>query len=229
MSMHRMRNLVCAAALGLFGLLSPAAQGGTRYVVAFDPPFTLFGAAVVDAEQACLANNGVFGPLIALNGCFVKLVSLDVTFNYNPGVDPDQVVRYVPELDLPMPLIGIQIANHELIGLATSLLLPIRLEVQGEIEEIQGLNLDQVHAFNFVEDECDATVVFTGTRNTRPPNLNNQPPYGVQFTACGPNGPLAPLTGEITSIQRVPEPGTLALLFGAMGAGWIVRRRRSAG
>ena len=56
---------------------------------------------------------------------------------------------------------------------------------------------------------------------------------GAFLHACLPDEGEASLCGEpevrttnpgIVTFQRVPEPGSLALVFGALAAGWIARR-----
>ena len=42
---------------------------------------------------------------------------------------------------------------------------------------------------------------------------------------CTPNLNL-PSNAASIHISRAPEPGSLALLFGALGAGWLARRLR---
>jgi len=56
--------------------------------------------------------------------------------------------------------------------------------------------------------------------------------FGGEFPSCSMD-PDTPTTGRsnpatVTITQVVPEPGTVALVIGAMTAGWIVRRRRSS-
>ena len=43
-------------------------------------------------------------------------------------------------------------------------------------------------------------------------------------------GPIEQFGDPATHVEffKIPEPGSLALLIGALGAGWIVRRRRTA-
>jgi hypothetical protein len=42
----------------------------------------------------------------------------------------------------------------------------------------------------------------------------------------GPEFPELADTAAFTSIRAIPEPGTLGLLLGALGTGWLARRRK---
>jgi PEP-CTERM motif len=56
-------------------------------------------------------------------------------------------------------------------------------------------------------------------------NLFNNCGSSGEFFSCG--DPIATATQGVT-FTRVPEPASLALILGALGAGWVARKRKIA-
>ncbi|HTQ01301.1 MAG TPA: PEP-CTERM sorting domain-containing protein [Casimicrobiaceae bacterium] len=206
--LSKCRVLACAAVGGLF-LTFSGASSAAAFQVNFDPSVDLIGSAVLDLTAPCLAHDNDYNTLkelagLALGGCVVSLEFASVSTTGPDGHFTDYVA------ELPFVLFSeLLIVDHQLAGITT--LIPIRLEPVGG-DSVSSLALASGLGFN--HDDCDATLSFTVSG-------------GVTFTGCGPNGPLSPFRGTITSITQVPEPGTLSLLGGALLAGWWVRRRRT--
>ena len=203
MSINGLRVFICAATLAASAGFGPPAQA-IAYDVDFDPPFIVGffgGTAMLDVDPSCLDLGA--GPHSALNlffaGCTIDLTSVDITML---GGNPVNLVYTAEQNPIPV-LIGVLGNSDNLIGLST---LPIRLEGPNDIEGGRY-------------DECDATLAFT---------LGRQFVSGpAVFTTCGDNG-IQGYSSVATSVTfaQVPEPGTLALLLGGVGAVWTARRRR---
>jgi hypothetical protein len=207
----KFRGFMCAAAAGLC-LACSAPSWGAAFQVTFDPVAELYGTAIFDLTEPCLANDNNYNTFaellgLALSGCVVSLESAHVSMTGIGGPYSDYVA------ELPFVLFSsLLVIDNQLAGLTT--LIPIRLEPAG------GEFLSSALLAGFFHDDCDATLSFTAPSSSHPSGT-------VTFVGCGADGrPLTPLGGNIISITRVPEPGSLALLFGAGFAGWWVRRRR---
>ena len=151
---------------------------------------------------------------LALSGCYITLESARVSTDGIGGPYTDYVAEF------PLVLFSsLLIVNHQFAGLTT--LVPIRLEPVGGDLELAGI----VHACDtsFFHDDCDATLAF------KAPSASN-PAGSVDVQGLRRQRQSAAIRSVATSsrLRRIPEPGTLALLFGAGIAGWWVRRRRVA-
>ncbi len=69
--------------------------------------------------------------------------------------------------------------------------------------------------------ECDPSLVFTSMLG------ENEISGHIAQLVCT-NDPTMVLDDAIYRLTRVPEPGTLALILGGVGAFWLTRRRRAA-
>lgn len=207
----KLRVLACAAVASLC-LMFSAPSRAAAFQVNFDPVNDLFGVAFFNLSAPCLATDNNYNTLaellgLGLSGCVISLVDVDISVNGSGG----PFVEYVSELPFVI-FSSLLIVNHELAGLTTAF--PIRLELAGVDENAASSAL---LSYTLIDD-CDPTIAFTA------PSANN-PAGSVSFRSCI-NGILQPpLNGNVTSISRVPEPATLALLLVAAAAGWVTRRR----
>lgn len=206
--------MACAAAAALC-LMTSAPSQAAAFQVEFDPEPELYGFANFFLAEPCLANDGNFNTVsellhLALDGCYIQLTSARVSITGSGGPYVDYVAEF------PLVLVSaLLIVDHELAGLTT--LIPIRLEEPNNLELLAASSLQ----FNFVR-ECHTSLSFTAPSNSNPDGT-------ASFQYCGPNGERLALTGDVVDITRIPEPGTLGLLFGAGLAGlWVARRRRNA-
>lgn len=214
--MTRLRGLASAAAAALC-MMSASPSQAAAFQVEFDPYIELYGFANFFVAEPCLAADGNYDTIaelagLVLSGCYITLESARISTDGVGGPYTDY------EAEFPLVLFSsLLIVNHQFAGLTT--LIPIRLEpVGGDLESLASSTLQ----YGFFHDDCDATLAF------KAPSASN-PAGSVTFKGCDANGnQLDPLRGNVVSITRIPEPGTLALLFGAGVAGWWVRRRRVA-
>jgi hypothetical protein len=198
-----LRILMCAAAavaLGTFGTLAQA----TFYGGDFDPP-TITGHftghfIVNDVNDQCLAGS---------EGCEIDLISLVITNSGDFGMG-----------DFSTGQTNIA-SNVSFVGGLHFLSVPIPLT-------------PEFSDFAFAGSSSVPAAVTCTTFN---PCVRFTPNIGDDF--AGHNGFLANLgvfdsnnqfTSGDTAIYvaaRIPEPGSLALLVGGIGAAWLTRRRKT--
>ena len=202
------RAFAGAIAMGACMTFSTSSQAAA-FQVDFDPDLFL-GVATFELTAPCLANDGLFTGLslfkLGKSGCLVSLLGAHITID--GGVT---YTDYVPLFPPFVVLSGLSIENHLLAGLGTFSFLPIVLNELEPPPELLALSFASLQ----FEHECHALLGFTLAGD-------------VSFQGCGEGGLQPALYGEITSITQVPEPATLALIFGAGLAGWLTRRRKRA-
>lgn len=203
----KLRTLAVAAAAGYF-LAFSSASSAAAFQVTFDPFTELYGTAIFNVQDACLANNdnyNTFWELLALaaNGCYITFggASISTDGKYGSYTDYNTIIPF--DLVIFTQLI---IENHQLAGITTLILLePVTAAANAAAFTLQNASFTS---------HCQEALLFTAAGH-------------VTFFGCD-NGQPVRLTGNVISIVRIPEPGTLALLFAAGIAGWWVRRRRIA-
>lgn len=201
----RLRTLTIAAAAGWF-LAFSSTSSAAAFQVTFDPFTELYGTAIFNVQDACLATNNNYDTFwellqLAASGCYITFGGASISTDgiggpytaYNTPIPFDLVVFF-----------QLIIANNELAGITT--LIP--LEPVAAAASVAAFGLQSA---SFVS-HCHEAILFTAAGD-------------VTFFGCN-NGQPVQLTGDVISIARVPEPGTLALLLGAGVAGWWIRRRR---
>lgn len=210
-AISRLRALALVAFASCF-LTFSSPSSAAAFQVTFDPYTELYGTAIFNVDESCLAydnNYNTFKELawLAKNGCYITFLGAHISTDGIGG----EFTNYVAIFPLVI-FSSLLVEDHQLSGITT--FIPIFLdEVLAAGTALHGSSLTH---------ECHATLSFTA------PSWQN-PAGGVTFRGCGEDGRLlSPLTGDVISIALIPEPGTLALLFGAGIAGWWVRRRRSA-
>jgi hypothetical protein len=73
---------------------------------------------------------------------------------------------------------------------------------------------------------CDnPSLQFTSTFGT---DMNGDSGYLAQLVCTSAQGTVTVFDDARYSLTKVPEPGTLALILGGLGAGWLTRRRKVA-
>lgn len=203
-NIRRLLGALAAAAALSFS----ATSGATAFQVTFDPIAELYGTATFTLTDPCLAHDGVFTDFLAMTaaGCVVSLVDahISITGIGGPYTDFESILPLVFYSTLV-------IENHELLGL-TTWPIPIFLTEAGG-----GASSSQASANWY---HCIPSLSFTAPTNSDPTTGT------VTYNGCGPNGnPLPPLGGNVVSIARVPEPGSLALALAGLLALWPLRAR----
>jgi hypothetical protein len=194
--------LSALAAVAALMLGSPA-QAKT-WVATYDPP-AYIGTGTFDVNDACLASDGAHQQSDFV-GCTIKILS---NISTAPAVD------FVSILNSPfgIPLCGT--CEYEVLG---GKFAGVNTGVIGSV--FVG---DSEYWFQFLSSYSP------GNNEDIPPSVTN---FVNLYDNCSFDGPTL-FCGKPAFVATevgfaVPEPGPLALIVGAMGAGWLVRRRKSA-
>ena len=202
------RTLVGAAVATALGVLgSPA--GAAPYGGAFDPD-SFGGEYIIDVNPSCLAlngwlaNNDMCGPM-SLTSAFADVV------NSNPA--------YVGQLTFAPPtsdLLGIYVYGGEIVAFDTDLVQNSGSDpTSGDtwfIQFVSGMMPSCIENCYDFSDFAPANVI--------DPSLQ-----GVYLYVNQGVDPVQ-RADYIGPAAAIPEPGTLSLLFGALGGGWLARRKR---
>ena len=170
------------------------------YDSSYDPPgpLTFSGTGRFYVDDACFAADGQY----AAAACNLKLIS--ASLDMSNGTDSAHL-DFVSLLPNTLDMIDLFISGGELVGVNTNAIGwvfpgPCTGALCGDPWWIQwGFNPDPVFLFT---GNCDGDECF---RNEQASSIADT----VTFT-------------------RVPEPGTLVLLLGALGIGGLMRRRTAA-
>ena len=226
------------------GLAAPTASHAAVYGGVFDPEnafYKWFGNHVFSVDDACLVGDG--WKQVNSNtgyGCGnARLVGGDLTVVNKFGTPSllDDVGRtiqfsnfgFIPTSVNPLntPIWGVNIVGGEMVGMDT--------------EEIGAFTFAPADSgthggtwylrwssgqgdFCTLYDNCFFETAANAT------NMANATGAAVFLTNPSDSGPNTNLQGTgpatVVSFQRIAEPGTTALVLAAMGAGWLVRRRK---
>lgn len=229
---------VNTAVLAMFSLLGTSAQAGFvrgSWDPAFGPAFPALGfggTAEIFVPDACftasLSNPAGTrigdGAGCSLGGMF--LVNARVTL-YDLAA-PSIVLEtlfFAPPVPFPDPVLGVAMAfnadtgRNEVIGLDMDFVGPqfASLVIAGGpgspfwLQFLSGFNSDGATS------DTPGAYLVAGSCN-------------LEFCAPSTDPAARSNAGVVTwvEIAAVPEPGSLALLFGALGASWLTRRRKAA-
>jgi hypothetical protein len=238
MMLSRFRKVLCRTALGaLVALGANGAAQATLVVGVFDPTFggllpnvKYSGTASFNIAQSCLNNSladaqGVF--IYSVNTCNgnaagMSFLGADVAFTDLSGTG----IGSLHFNAIGGAIIGMFVQNHSVVGVQSELIGPAT--VMGGL-----LNGDQFE------------LVFGQTNPVHDPGETGEPERGdgdhdyddqmasyftathlilVGGPACGASCPSVSAAAATTF--AVPEPGSLALVLGALGAGWLTRSKK---
>lgn len=203
----KLRTWVCVATTG-YCLAFGTGASAAAFQVTFDPLVELYGIAVFDVQESCLANDNNYNTLwelfaLASQGCYITFGGASISTDGEGG----PYTQY--NTPIPFDLVVFSqliVEDHQLVGITTLIpLVPVSAAASVAALTLQSSSYGS---------HCHEALLFTAAGD-------------VTFFACN-DGQTVRLTGDVISITRVPEPGTLALLLGAGVAGWWVRRRRPA-
>jgi hypothetical protein len=202
MSTRTFRNLL-GTLLTATTLMLGGAANAAFYSSSFDPPgpVSFSGTGLFQLDDACLAADGFY----TAAACNLTLLSatVDVTDTSTSDTGHLNFASLLPNI---VSMVDLIISGGNLVGVNTDLIgsvfaSPCTGTICGEPWWIEwGTTSDSDPVFLFTGN-CDGDSCFPA-----------QTPIGTAFNV---------------TFTRVPEPGTLALLFVAGGLGWLVRRRLS--
>jgi len=198
--------LSALAAVAALMLGSPA-QAKT-WVASYDPP-AYVGTGTFEVDDACLANDGEYTQFF---GCTIQITG---NVSTSPPVDfaailPDNLCALCT-----FAVIGGKFAGVDtgLIGVLAAG--PIGYEFEFSYNPIY-VNLGDAQVLVGVENFVD---LYQCSKNGDGYSCDTETPI---YSAPGTDPP------GFVRFDAVPEPGSLGLILGAMGAGWLARRRKAA-
>ena len=229
MSSMKLRSLLGSILLGAGLMTAATTSSAAIFRGSWDPSF---GAPYPDLgyrgfadffiPDECLESDGWFSDI----DCDASLLAATVElYDFSVGPDPvEEVVVFAPPPVEPDPVIGVFIQSGALMGVDTSIFGP----QFGSASAYSG-NL----WLEFVSGQMPPPpILLFDTLDTPVPTS------GAFLHACLPDEGEASLCPEpevrttnpgVVTFQRIPEPGSLALIFGALAAGWIARRSMRKG
>jgi hypothetical protein len=195
-------SLSALAATVLLVLAGPSRAG--IWSSDYDPigSISFNGRAFFQFDDSCLAVDGFH----SASSCHT--VFLSATAEISDASPATGHLDFAPVLPNSAGVVDIVIFNHALAGVDTSLIGfvfpgPCTGDLCGTPWWIQ-----------FESGFEDPVFLFTGTCPDGP-------------STCTPGTSPQGVATHVT-FARVPEPGSLGLILGALGAGWLARRRKTA-
>lgn len=218
------------------------------------PGLAFTGEAQFYVPDGCLAGGAILSPTfiadgaacsagdpnggISLRSAFVDLYTFDVNFAYSLGnrTFQERLTYAIPvglygSSVLPDPLLGIVVQynfntnQNEVIGAIAD---PIGPEAPAD-PDITSITAGLDGFFMLLGPDApapdDGTVLESAVSYQKSSLFGCVDIVGSQSTVCA-TGPSLQSNEADVQFSRVPEPGSLALVLGALAAGWAARRSR---
>ena len=209
-SMNFRRTLVCAAVATALGVLAEPAPAAP-YRGSFDPA-DFSGQYVINVNPTCLltsgwhANAGICAA--TLQSAYADVMSPSPNPIYN-----GRLTFAPPDISSPLQLFGLYVYGGQIDSFDTALL--------PQTGESPSTPDNWFLQFTSGQRPCYPTCI---TTDGAPPFDPTQKGVYLSVNNLGIIA-SAQYIGRAVDIG-VPEPGTLSLLLGAVGGGWLARRRR---
>jgi len=210
-----------AAALGI-----PSGPAGAAVYGGFFDPVTFSGGFTIDVDDDCLtsagfkANSGL--PIIPGDGfCSASLTSASADVLGSGGAP-----NYTGVLDFAPPPIS---SPGQLFGVFIT-------QTSPGLFDLDSFDTALLPALSETPDDPNNNwaIAFSSGQLCDPYCFSSMPPNAPRGVYLYNDPVGAPVsftladTAQYTSVFRIPEPGSLALLLGALGAGLFVGRRPKA-
>jgi hypothetical protein len=201
MMANKAKLWLCSLAAVAALLLGSPAQAKT-WVATYDPP-AYVGTGTFEVDDACLANDGEYTQFF---GCTIQITG---NVSTSPGVDFAAILPVNLCASCSFAVIGGKFAGVDtgIIGV-----LPAPLNVGWEFEFLYTNAIyegDTLVSVDNIVNLYHCTKIDSYVCDEFP-----------SYSAPSDNG--------FVRFAAVPEPGSLGLILGAMGAGWLARRRKAA-
>jgi hypothetical protein len=201
MMANKAKLWLCSLAVVVAAMLGSAVQAKT-WVATYDPP-AYIGTATFDVPTACLAGVP------------------DGQYNVTdfPGCSPIQIVGNVsttPAIDFAAALPSSDVWSYVVIG---GQFVGVDTGIIGSVLVSETSYWFQFASTFFAADGPNSPASVSNVVNL----YDNCTLNSDSNLQCG-----EPLYQATTVTFATPEPGSLGLILGALGAGWWVRRRKAA-
>jgi hypothetical protein len=222
MSSRFLRMFLCVAIAAAVGPAATLARAAA-YTSGWDP-ITSNGTALLNVGDSCLTNSGflyVNGYNDTSNGCTVSLVSATVNLvDPTPPEDSAGMASFTLGANTE-GIWGIDVVGGALVGLDTFPIGP------GTVGDNSDPALNGSWWIQWWDGVYSATSGSgQGETLTNTVSLENLPCEDASWTPL--DCQVVSTATHVTFTQTTPEPGSLGLLLGALGAGWWARRRKDA-
>jgi hypothetical protein len=201
MTRKTLRILLGALATGAVAIFAAPASA-VHYTSGFDPlgAVTFSGTGLLQFDDSCLNADGLYSA--AACNLVLLSASLDMT---DTGSSDIAHLDFAPVLPDSTDMVDLIISGGTLVGIDTGLIGPVFVTDDGS----------SLFGPWWLQWQSDPVFLFTGGCTF------------VESQVCTPNEFSS---GEATNVTftRVPEPGTLGLILGGIGAAWFARRRKRA-
>ena len=198
-------SLIVLAAAAVLSIAGPACAG--VWSADYDPvgEITFNGRAFFQFDDSCLAEDGFY----SASSCHTVLLSATAEISDDsPATGHLDFASVLPDV---ANVQNIVIVDHALAGVDTNLI--------GFVfpDPCDGDLCGTPWWIQFESGFDDPVFLFTGPCPDGPSTCRpNEGPSGTAIHVA------------FARVDLVPEPGSLSLILGALGLGWLVRRRKSA-
>jgi len=209
-----------AAAIGL--LLCAGVAQGAIYRQHIDPAI-YFGDGLLDIDAACIRTDTEW--IAAGTGGCGPVDILDILITTDPSVTPSGTIRFAPPVLQDNFVTGLLWIGGVLTGIDTMLLTSV--SQTGSFNNSTGYTLQYFSGHFGQTGELTGSVLPTADVLCRVSDYHTSSYSYSHLEDHGRCNALAASSADqfAAVLVAAPEPGSLALILGALGAGWLTRRK----
>jgi hypothetical protein len=215
------RTLVGAAvAAALTALTAPA--GAAPYRGTFDPT-DFSDDYVIDVGSTCLAqSNGWYANAGICAATLLNVNAKVISDDVSPAVTDLDLIFAPPVITSPSTLFGLYVYGHAIDSFDTALI----HQQAGSEDLVNNWWIQFTSGHRCYGGPCYGGPILIDAQPEGGFIDPNQRGVYLYLNTTGSPIAMAQYLGPAVDIGAVPEPGTLSLLLGALGGGWLARRRR---